>query len=266
MDLPAVAEVAHEAGLPLMIDSTFTTPYLMKPFEHGVDLVLHSLTKFLGGHGIAIGGAVVDSGTFDWEASGKFPTLTEPYAGYHGLDFADEFGTQAFVMRARAEGMKDFGACLSPANAFYILQGIETLPLRMQKHVANAEAVAAFLEGAEEVEWVNYPGLASHPDHELARKLLPKGAGSMLSFGIRGGREAGRRFIESVSLASHLANVGDAKTLVIHPGSTTHQQMSAADLKAAGIGEEMVRLSVGIEDSGDIIDDLKQALGASQKA
>ena len=265
MDIPAIAEIAHEHGLPLMIDSTFTTPYLMQPFELGADLIMHSLTKFMGGHGIAIGGVIVDSGKFDWEASGKFPTLTEPYAGYHGLDFADEFGTQAFVMRARAEGMKDFGACISPANAFYIMLGIETLPLRMQKHTANAEVVAEFLDGADEVEWVNYPSLASHPDHELAKTLLPKGAGSILSFGIRGGRESGRKFIEGVNLASHLANVGDAKTLVIHPGSTTHQQMSAKDLTAAGIGEEMVRLSVGIEDPDDIIDDLKRALGASQK-
>lgn len=265
MDIPAIAEIAHEHGLPLMIDSTFTTPYLMQPFELGADLIMHSLTKFMGGHGIAIGGVIVDSGKFDWEASGKFPTLTEPYAGYHGLDFADEFGTQAFVMRARAEGMKDFGACISPANAFYIMQGIETLPLRMQKHTANAEVVVEFLDGADEVEWVNYPSLASHPDHELAKTLLPKGAGSILSFGIRGGRESGRKFIEAVNLASHLANVGDAKTLVIHPGSTTHQQMSAKDLTAAGIGEEMVRLSVGIEDPDDIIDDLKRALDASQK-
>ncbi|MGE4562200.1 MAG: O-acetylhomoserine aminocarboxypropyltransferase [Rhodospirillales bacterium] len=265
MDIPAIAEIAHEHGLPLMIDSTFTTPYLMQPFELGADLIMHSLTKFMGGHGIAIGGVIVDSGKFDWEASGKFPTLTEPYAGYHGLDFADEFGTQAFVMRARAEGMKDFGACISPANAFYIMQGIETLPLRMQKHTANAEVVAEFLDGADEVEWVNYPSLASHPDHELAKTLLPKGAGSILSFGIRGGRESGRKFIEAVRLASHLANVGDAKTLVIHPSSTTHQQMSAKDLTAAGIGEEMVRLSVGIEDPDDIIDDLKRALDASQK-
>ncbi|NQW01130.1 MAG: O-acetylhomoserine aminocarboxypropyltransferase [Rhodospirillales bacterium] len=265
MDLPRIAAIAHAAGVPLMIDSTFTTPYLMKPFEHGVDLIMHSLTKFLGGHGIAIGGAVVDSGRFDWQASGKFPTLSEPYAGYHGLNFADEFGPQAFIMRARAEGLKDFGACLSPANAFYILQGIETLPLRIQKHVANAEAVVAFLDGAEEVEWVNYPSLPSHPDFELAKKLLPKGAGSILSFGVKGGRDAGRVFIESVVLASHLANVGDAKTLVIHPASTTHQQMSAADLAAAGIGEGMIRLSVGIEDSADIIADLRQALRASQK-
>jgi len=265
MNLPVIADIAHEAGVPLMIDATFTTPYLINVFDHGVDIAMHSLTKFMGGHGTAIGGVVVDSGRFDWETSGKFPTLTEPYAGYHGLDFAEEFGTQAFVMRARAEGMKDFGACLSPTNAFYILQGIETLPLRMQKHVANAEAVAEFLDGCDEVAWVNYPSLKSHPDHELAKDLLPKGAGSILSFGIQGGRDAGRKFIESVNLASHLANIGDAKTLVIHPGSTTHQQMSPADLESAGIGEGMIRLSVGIEDVADIIADLKQALRVSQK-
>ncbi|MEK9755318.1 MAG: PLP-dependent transferase, partial [Rhodospirillaceae bacterium] len=226
---------------------------------------MHSLTKYIGGHGIAIGGAIVDSGNFDWEASGKFPTLTEPYAGYHGLDFAEEFGPQALIMRARAEGMKDFGACMSPANAFYILQGLETLPLRMEKHVANAGKVAEFLQGEEAVEWVNYPGLKSHPNYDLARRLIPKGPGAMLSFGLKGGRAAGRKFIESVKLASHLANVGDAKTLVIHPASTTHQQMSAEALAAAGIGEGMVRLSVGIEDAGDIVDDLRRAIRASQK-
>jgi len=265
MNLPVIARIAHDAGVPLMIDATFTTPYLIRVFEYGVDIAMHSLTKFMGGHGTSIGGVVIDSGRFDWEGSGKFPTLTEPYAGYHGLDFAEEFGTQAFVMRARAEGLKDFGACLSPTNAFYILQGIETLPLRMQKHVSNAETVAAFLASQDEVEWVNYPSLTSHPDYELAQQLLPKGAGSILSFGIKGGRDAGRTFIESVNLASHLANIGDAKTLVIHPGSTTHQQMSATDLAAAGIGEGMIRLSVGIEDSDDIISDLKQALRLSQK-
>ncbi len=265
MDLPKIADIAHDAGIPFMIDSTFTTPYLMKPFDHGVDIIMHSLTKFMGGHGLAIAGAIVDSGHFDWEKSGKFSTLTEPYAGYHGLNFADEFGPQAFIMRARAEGLKDFGACLSPGNAMYILQGIETLPLRIQKHVSNAEAVVEFLASTDEVDWVNYPSLKSHPDFELAQQLLPKGAGSILSFGVKGGRDAGRRFIESVSLASHLANVGDAKTLVIHPASTTHQQMSNEDLAAAGIGEGMVRLSVGLEDPDDIILDLKQALRASQK-
>ena len=265
LEIPVIAEIAHEAGLPLMIDSTFTTPYLMNPIDHGADIIMHSLTKYMGGHGVAIGGVFIDSGRFDWEVSGKFPTLTEPYDGYHGLDFADEFGTQAMIMRARAEGMKDFGACMSPANAFYILQGIETLPLRMEKHVANAQRVAEFLEGNEAVEWVNYPGLSSHPDYDLAKRLIPKGPGAMLSFGLQGGRDAGRKFIESVRLASHLANVGDAKTLVIHPASTTHQQMDAKALAAAGISEGMVRFSVGIEDPDDITDDLRQALRASQK-
>ena len=265
MDIPAIAEIAHEAGLPLMIDATFTTPYLMKIFNHGADLAMHSLTKFLGGHGIAIGGAIVDSGRFDWQKSGKFPNLTEPYAGYHDLNFADEFGTQALLMRARSEGMMNFGACMSPANAFHILQGIETLPLRMQKHVANAQAVAEFLESSDEVEWVNYPGLKSHADYELAQRLLPKGCGAVLSFGIKGGRPAGKKFIESVVLTSHLANIGDAKTLVIHPASTTHQQMTPEALTTAGIGEGMVRLSVGLEDVGDIIDDLRQAIRASIK-
>jgi O-acetylhomoserine (thiol)-lyase len=265
MDIAAIAEVAHQARLPLMIDNTFATPYLARPFEQGCDLIMHSVTKFLGGHGIAIGGVVVDSGNFDWDASGKFPTLSEPYAGYHGLDFAEEFGPQAFVMRARAEGLRDFGASMSPQNAFYLLQGVETLALRMERHVANAMTVAKFLSGAKEVEWVSYPGLASHPDHVLAQRLLPKGAGAILSFGIKGGRAAGRRFIEALRLFSHLANVGDAKSLVIHPASTTHQQMDAAALKQAGVGEELVRLSIGLEDTGDLIDDLKAALAASQK-
>ncbi len=265
MNLPVIAGIAHEAGVPLMIDSTFTTPYLMNPFKFGADIVMHSLTKFCGGHGIAIGGCIVDSGAFDWEASGKFPTLTEPYEGYAGIDFAEEFGPQALCMRMRAEGMKDFGACLSPMNAFHILQGLETLPLRMTRHVENALKVAAFLDAADEVESVNHPSIPSHPDHELAQQLIPKGAGAILSFRIKGGREAGRRFIERVELASHLANVGDAKTLVIHPGSTTHQQMSAEALEAAGIGENLIRVSVGIEDAGDIIADFKTALRASQR-
>ena len=265
LDLPAVAEVAHAAGLPLMIDSTFTTPYLCRPFEHGADIVMHSATKWLGGHGIAIGGALVDGGSFDWEASGKFPTLTEPYAGYHGIDFAEEFGPAAFIMRARAEGLRDFGACMSPTNAFQILQGVETLPLRMRAHVDNARRVSQFLAEADGVAWVRHPDLPNHPDHELAKRLLPNGAGSIVTFGIKGGRDAGRRFIEALRLFSHLANVGDAKSLVIHPASTTHQQMDAQALADAGIGEEMIRLSVGLEDAGDLIADLRQALRASQK-
>ena len=266
LDVPAVARIAHEAGLPLMLDCTFATPYLFKGFEHGADLVMHSATKFLGGHGVAIGGALIDSGRFDWEKSGKFPTITDPYAGYHGLDFAEEFGPSAFIMRARAEGLRDFGACLSPTNAFHILQGVETLHLRMSRHVENARKVVAFLKNHPAVNWVSYPELPEHPDHELAKTLLPRGCGAIFSFGVKGGREAGRALIENLQIFSHLANVGDAKSLVIHPGSTTHQQMSAAELKAAGIGEELVRLSVGLEDVQDLIDDLNTALRAAQKA
>ncbi len=265
MDLPAVARIAHDAGVPVMIDNTFATPHLFRPIEHGADIVMHSATKFLGGHGVAIAGALIDGGTFDWEASGRFPTLTEPYAGYHGLDFAEEFGPAAFVMRARTEGLRDFGACLAPQNAFYILQGIETLPIRMDRHVANARRVAAFLDENPAVAWVSYPDLPSHPDHERARALMPAGCGAVFSFGIEGGREAGRTFIENLTLFSHLANVGDAKSLVIHPASTTHQQMDAAALKAAGVGEDLVRLSVGLEDAEDLIEALGRALRASQK-
>ena len=265
MDMGAIAKVAHDHGLPLMIDNTFATPHLFRPFEHGADLVMHSATKFLGGHGVAIGGVLVDGGTFDWEASGKFPTLTEPYDGYHGLDFAEEFGPRALIMRARAEGLRDFGAAMPPQNAFYILQGVETLGVRMQRHVENTREVVGFLDGHEAVEWVSYPELPSHRDHNLAKTLLPDGCGAIFSFGVKGGREAGRRFIEALGLFSHLANVGDAKSLVIHPASTTHQQMDADALTAAGIGEELVRLSVGLEDPADLIDDLKRGLRAAQK-
>jgi O-acetylhomoserine (thiol)-lyase len=266
MDIAAIADVAHAHGLPFAIDNTFATPYLCRPFEHGADIVMHSVTKFLGGHGVAIGGIVVDRGAFDWTASGgKFPTMTEPYAGYHGISFAEEFGPAAMIMRARAEGLRDFGACMSPANAFYLIQGVETLPVRMSRHVANASAVAKFLEAHAAVAWVKYPGLESHPDHALASRQLPKGAGAIMSFGIKGGRKAGAKLIERLRTFSHLANVGDAKSLVIHPASTTHQQMSAADLDKAGIGEELVRLSIGLEDPQDLLDDLGQALAASQK-
>ncbi len=265
LDIKAVAEVAHNAGLPLMVDSTFSTPYLIRPIEHGADIVMHSVTKFLGGHGVALGGVLVDGGRFDWEASGRFETMTEPYVGYHGISFADEFGPGAFITRARAEGLRDFGAAMSPANAFQLIQGIETLPLRMQKHVSNAEAVTEMLVNHDAVGWVKYPSAPDHPDRELARRLYPHGAGAILSFGIKGGRRGGRKFIESVKLASHLANVGDAKTLVLHPASTTHQQLSAQDLLAAGVSEDLIRVSVGIEDPRDIIDDLARALRASQR-
>lgn len=266
LDIPRVAGIAHAAGVPLLIDNTFATPYLARPLAQGADLVMHSTTKWIGGHGVAIGGVLIDGGRFDWRAAGKFPTLTEPYAGYHGIVFADEFGPAAFITRARVEGLRDFGACLSPTNAFHLLQGVETLGVRMQRHVENTAAVIGFLADNKAVAWVLHPSLASHPDHALAQHLLPDGAGSIVSFGIRGGRAAGKKFIESVRLASHLANVGDAKTLVIHPASTTHQQMDAGQLAAAGVGEDMVRLSVGIEAAADIIDDLGQALRASQRA
>ncbi len=265
LDIRAVADVAHNAGLPLMVDSTFSTPYLIRPIEYGADIVMHSVTKFLGGHGVALGGVLVDGGRFDWEASGRFETMTEPYVGYHGISFADEFGPGAFITRARAEGLRDFGAAMSPANAFQLIQGIETLPLRMQKHVSNAEAVTEMLVNHDAVGWVKYPSVPDHPDRELARRLYPHGAGAILSFGIKGGRQGGRKFIESVKLASHLANVGDAKTLVLHPASTTHQQLSAQDLLAAGVSEDLIRVSVGIEDPRDIIDDLARALRASQR-
>ena len=266
LDIPKVAAIAHDAGIPLLIDNTFATPYLSRPIDLGADIVMNSATKWIGGHGIAIGGVVVDGGRFDWRASGKFPQLTEPYAGYHGIVFDEQFGRAAFIMRARTEGLRDFGACMSPTNAFQILQGVETLGPRMDRHLANTRAVLEFLSANKAVDWVMHPSLPDHPDHDLARTLLPNGAGSIISFGIKGGRAAGRKFIESLRLISHLANVGDAKTLVIHPASTTHQQMDAEQLKVAGIGEELVRLSVGIEAAQDILDDLGQALRASQKA
>jgi O-acetylhomoserine (thiol)-lyase len=265
LDIPAVSAIAHEGKIPLLIDNTFATPYLSRPIELGADLVMHSATKWIGGHGIAIGGAVIDGGRFDWRGSGKFAVLTEPYAGYHGMVFDEQFGTAAFIIRARTEGLRDFGACMSPTNAFQLLQGIETLPVRMDRHMQNTHAVLDALRSNKAVEGVLHPSLEDHPDYQLAKRLLPRGAGSIVSFGIKGGRATGRKFIESLRMISHLANVGDAKTLVIHPASTTHQQMDAAQLKAAGIGEELVRLSVGIEAATDIIDDLSFALRASQK-
>ena len=268
-DIPALAAIAHAGGVPLLIDNTFATPYLCRPFDLGADIVTHSITKWIGGHGIAIGGVVIDGGTFDWHAhdpdASRFPTLTQGCAAYGGLVFADEFGPAAFIMRARAEGLRDFGASLSPTNAFHLLQGVETLSLRMERHVANTTAVLAFLRAHAAVSWVTHPSLENHPDHALAAQLLPKGAGAIVTFGVKGGRTAGAKFIEALTLASHLANVGDAKTLVIHPASTTHRQMDAGQLAAAGIGDDMIRLSVGIEAAGDIIADLAQALRVSQK-
>lgn len=265
LDIEALAEIANAAKLPLAIDNTFLTPVLMRPIDHGAAMVVHSATKWLGGHGLAIAGLLVDGGRFDWEGSGLFPTLTEPYEGYHGIDFSEEFGPSAFAMRARAEGLRDFGATMAPQTALYILQGIETLPLRMARHMENTHKVLEFLSGQEAVGWVLHPAMESHPDYALAKRLLPKGAGSIVSFGVKGGRDAGRKFIEACQLCSHLANVGDAKTLVIHPASTTHSQLTAEQLAAGGVGEDMIRLSVGLEDPDDIIADLRQALRASQR-
>ncbi len=266
LDIAAVAEIAHAHGLPLLIDSTLATPYLCRPFDHGADLVFHSATKFLGGHGVAIGGVLVDGGRFDWERSGKFPTLTEPYEGFHGLDFTEEFGPAAFITRARREGLRDFGACMSPTTAFHLLQGVETLSLRMQRHVENTRKIVEYLRSSKAAEWVNYPELPEHPDHKLAQKLLPRGCGAVFSFGLKGGRASGQRFIESLRVFSHLANVGDAKSLVIHPASTTHHRMDAEALRVAGVSEGLVRLSIGLEDPADLIEDLGRALYLSQKA
>ena len=266
LDIPRVSEVAHAAGVPLLVDSTFTKPYLMRPFELGADLIFHSATKFLGGHGVAIGGVLVDGGRFDWEKSGKFPTLTEPYEGFHNMVFTEESTTAAFILRARREGLRDFGACMSPHNAFQILQGIETLGLRMQRHVDNTRRIASFLGQHAAVEEVSYPELPDHPDHELAKRLLPRGCGAVFSFNIKGGRPAGKRFIETLKVFSHLANVGDAKSLVIHPATTTHYRMDDAALRAAGITEGTVRLSIGLEDPEDLIEDLDRALRAAQKS
>jgi O-acetylhomoserine (thiol)-lyase len=269
LDVPRVAELAHEHGLPLLVDSTFTTPYLMQPFGLGADLVFHSATKFLSGHGVVIGGLLVDAGRFDWNAKraqGKFPTLTEPYAGFHQMVFAEESTTAAFLLRARREGIRDFGACMAPFTAFQILQGIETLPLRMARHVENTRKLVEFLAAHPMVAAVGYPELPSHPDHALAQRLLPKGCGAVFSFNLNGTREQGRKFIEALRVFSHLANVGDAKSLVIHPASTTHFRMSAADLASAGITEGTIRLSVGLENSDDLIEDLSRALHAAEKA
>ncbi|HET7262332.1 MAG TPA: O-acetylhomoserine aminocarboxypropyltransferase [Casimicrobiaceae bacterium] len=269
LDIPRVAALAHEHGLPLLVDSTFTTPWLVRPFEHGADLVYHSATKFLSGHGVVIGGLLVDSGAFDWNADGtreRFPGLTGPYAGFHGMVFGEESSTAAFLLRARREGIRDFGACMAPTTAFQILQGIETLPVRMARHVENARAIVAFLKSHPMVAGVGYPELSEHPDHALAQRLLPRGCGAVFSFDLRGTREQGRRFIEALRLFSHLANIGDAKSLVIHPASTTHFRMSAADLARAGVTEGTIRLSVGLEDPSDLIEDLSRALYAAGKA
>ncbi|MDB2556806.1 O-acetylhomoserine aminocarboxypropyltransferase [Luminiphilus sp.] len=265
LNIPKVAEIAHAHDIPLLVDSTFTTPYLIKPFDHGADLVMHSATKFLSGHGIVIGGLLVDGGRFDWDASGKFPQLSEPYEGFHNLVFTEEFGPAAFISRARKEGLRDFGACQSPTSAFYIMQGIETLGVRMERHIANTRAIVDFLSAHDAVASVTHPDLPSHPDHALASTLLPKGASAVFTFEIKGGRDAGIAFVNGLSLFSHLANVGDAKSLVIHPASTTHFRMDEAALSAAGIGEGTIRLSIGLEDSKDLVSDLKAGLRAASK-
>ena len=268
LDIPTVAQIAHEAGVPLLVDSTLTTPYLIKPFELGADLVYHSATKFLSGHGTVIGGVVVDAGSFDWEKSGRFPELTEAYAGFHNMVFSEESTVGAFLLRARREGLRDFGACMSPHSAWLILQGIETLSLRMDRHMANTEKVVQFLASHPLVSRVGHPLLESHPSHALAEKLLrfgARGAGSVFSFDIQGSREQGKAFIEALKIFSHLANVGDCRSLVIHPASTTHFRMSDEALAAGGIGPGTIRLSIGLEDADDLIDDLKRALKAAEK-
>jgi O-acetylhomoserine (thiol)-lyase len=264
LDIRAVADVAHAAGVPLILDNTMPTPYLVRPFEHGCDIVIHSLTKFLGGHGTSIGGIVVDSGSFDWAASGRFPDLTEPDPSYHGLSYTETFGNLAFIIKLRVQGLRDIGPALSPFNAFLILQGIETLPLRMERHSQNALQVARFLNEHPQVSWVNYPGLPSHPSYEAATKYHQHGLyGAILGFGIKGGREAGKKFIDSVEIFSHLANIGDAKSLVIHPATTTHSQLDENAQQATGVTPDYVRLSVGLETAGDLIADLEQALAKS---
>jgi O-acetylhomoserine (thiol)-lyase len=262
LDIAAVAAIAHEHNLPLVIDNTFATPYLCRPIDHGADIVLHSLTKFMGGHGNSIGGIIVDSGKFPWN-KGNFPQLTEPSRAYHGMKFFETFGPVAFIIKARVEGLRDVGPCISPFNSFLLLQGIETLGPRMDRHVANALKAAQFLESHKQVSWVRYPSLPSNQYYRLAQKYLPAGAGAVFSFGIKGGYEAGRKFIDSVKLFSHLANIGDARSLVIHPASTTHQQLSASEQVAAGVSPDMIRLSIGLEDIDDILWDLDQALAAA---
>ncbi len=269
LNIPKIAEIAHENHLPLMVDSTFTTPYLLQPFAHGADLVFHSATKFLCGHGTAVGGLLVDGGRFDWqqayEKTGRFAELCEPYDGFHGMVFAEESSVAPFSLRARREGLRDFGAVMSPHNAFAILQGVETLSLRMDKHVANTRKIVEFLVSHPAIESVSYPELESHPDHALAKSLLPKGCGAVFSFSIKGSRAAGQRFVESLGVFSHLANVGDAKSLVIHPASTTHFRVPTEQLKASGLTEGTMRLSVGLEDVDDLINDLARGLKAAQK-
>ena len=265
LDLETIAGIARENHLPFMVDATFNTPYLCKCFDYGVNITIHSVTKWMGGHGTAIGGVVVDGGNFDWGATDKYPTITEPYAPFSGLNIWEEFGPSAFAMRIRAEAMRDFGPSMSPMNAFLLLQGLETLSLRMDKHLSNTKELLAYLGNHDQVSWVSHPDLPDHASHALAKKYLPKGAGSIVSFGVIGGRDAGKAFIENLSLASHLANVGDAKTLIIHPATTTHSRIDAEALVAAGITEDMIRLSVGLEDVNDIKVDFEDGFRAAKK-
>jgi O-acetylhomoserine (thiol)-lyase len=266
LDTPTIAQIAHEAGVPLLVDSTLTSPWLAKPLTQGADLVYHSATKFLSGHGTVIGGVVVDGGSFDWDRSGKFPELTEPYAGFHNMVFSEEASVGAFLLRARREGLRDFGACLSPHSAWLILQGIETLSLRMERHMQNTAQVVEFLSAHPLVSRVGHPMLPGHPSHALAQKLLPRGAGSVFSFDIRGSRQQGKAFVEALQVFSHLANVGDCRSLVIHPASTTHFRMDDAALAQAGISQGTIRLSIGLEAASDLLDDLKRALRVAEKA
>jgi len=265
LDISAVAAIAHDNGIPLIIDNTFATPFLCRPIDHGADIVLHSATKFIGGHGTSIGGIVVDGGKFDWKATDKFPGLTQPDPSYHGVVYADAVGPIAYIIKMRVQLLRDMGAALSPFNSFMFLQGLETLHLRMERHSSNTIAVAKFLESHPAVEWVSYAGLPSHPSYELGQRYLPNGQGAILTFGIKGGVEAGKKVINAVKLFSHLANVGDSKSLIIHPASTTHQQLSEAGQEAAGVQPGMIRLSVGTEGIQDILNDLDQALQASQQ-
>ena len=266
LDIPEISKIMKDKEVVFVIDNTIATPYLCKPILFGADIVIHSTTKFIGGHGVAIGGAVVDSGNFRWNSKkNKFVNMTEPYEGYHGLNFFEEFGQGAFLARARAEGLRDFGGTLSPQSAFYLLLGIETLGIRMMKHVSNAEYIAAYLSGKTEVKWVKHPSLKKNKYHKLAAKLMPIGAGAIVSFGIEGGKKNALRFIEKLKIFSHLANIGDAKSLIIHPASTTHAQLSKTDLKKAGISQDMIRISVGIEDTDDLLKDLEQAINSVNK-
>ncbi|MAJ24221.1 MAG: O-acetylhomoserine aminocarboxypropyltransferase [Rickettsiales bacterium] len=260
LNVPEVSKICKKNKILFVVDNTIATPFLFNPINFGADMVIHSATKFIGGHGVAIGGVVIDSGNFDWKATTKYKNITAPYEGYNNLNYFEEYGPAAFLMRARSEGLRDFGAALSPQNAFYLLMGVETLGPRMMRHVSNCEYIASYLSGRDEVSWISYPGLKSHKDFQLAAKLMPKGTGAIVSFGLKGGKKSALKFIENLKIFSHLANIGDAKSLVIHPASTTHSQLNKKDLKKSGITEDLIRLSIGIEDLDDLLEDLSAAL------